>query len=133
MARPDIEIPAGDVKLKFSRDGNQISLNNVSVYAERSKAPSQDKIKPPTIVITGKDETSGKTLTIAVSIPNEQFKPSENSKVSVSGLLLVNGIFNPSQMEMIDGTAVLESASTEPGASVEGLLELKIKKWKASD
>ena len=130
---PDYEIPVGDVKLKFSRDGNQISLNNVSVYAERSKSPSRDKIKPPTIVITGKDETSGKTLTIAVSIANEQFKPSENNKVSVTGLLLVNGIFNPSQMEMIDGTAILESAATEPGASVEGLLELKIKKWNVSD
>ena len=84
-------------------------------------------------MITGKDETSGKTLTIAVSIANEQFKPSENNKVSVTGLLLVNGIFRRSQMEMIDGTAILESASTEPGASVEGLLDLKIKKWNPSD
>lgn len=130
---PSNKISVGDAQVEFSRDGKQISLNNVSVYAEQSKTPSRDKIKPPTIVITGKDETSGKTLTIAVSISNEQFKPSENNKVSVTGLFLVNGIFRPSQMEMIDGTAILESASTEQGAPVEGLLELKIKKMKASD
>ena len=130
---PGKEIPVGNAKLEFSRDGKQITLNKISVYAEPSKTPSRNKIKPPTIVITGKDEDSGKTLTIAVSIANEQFKPSENNKVSVSGLFLVNGIFGPSQMEMTDGTAILVSASREPGAPVEGELELKIKKMKTSE
>jgi hypothetical protein len=39
----------------------------------------------------------------------------------------------PSQMEMIDGTAILDSASTELGAPIAGRLELKIKKMKLSD
>ena len=130
---PGKEIPVGSAKLDFAKDGKQVTLNNLSVYAEQSKAPSRDKVKPPTIVITGKDERSGKTMTIAVSIANDQFKPSENNKVNVSGLFLVNGIFMPSKMEMIDGTAILDAASTEQGAKVKGQLELRIRKMKTSD
>lgn len=130
---PGKKIPVGKAKLDFSKDGKQVTLNQLSVYAEQSKAPSQDKVKPPTIVITGKDERSGKTMTIAVSIANDQFKPSEDNKVNVSGLFLVNGIFMPSKMEMIDGTAILDAASMKQGAKVEGQLELRIKKMKTSD
>ncbi|MDE0937001.1 MAG: CotH kinase family protein [Mariniblastus sp.] len=130
---PNKKSPVGDAQVEFSKNGKPISLSNVSVYAEQSKAPSRNKNKPPTIVITGKDQDSGNSLTIAVSISSENFKPSENNKVSVTGLFLVNGVFMPSQMEMIDGTAILDSASTEPGAPVAGRLELKIKKMKLSD
>ena len=130
---PGYEIPVGNAKLEFSRDGKRVSLSNVTVYAEPSKAPSRSRIKPPTIVISGKDEASGKVLTIAVSIANDQFKPSENNKVGVSGMFLVNGVFRPSQMEMIDGTAILDSASRVPGAPVEGKLEIKIRKMKTSN
>ncbi len=126
----------GEVKLELTIDGEVVELNDVGVFAERSKWPSEDKVKPASIVISGTRVSDGKTLTLGLGVKDSDFQSnSDDEDVEIGGILIIDNAFVDSKgrMTMIGGRVRLSEASTEDGEPVKGSMEISITKMMGGD
>lgn len=126
----------GEVQLELTIEGEVVELSDVGVFAERSKWPSEDKVKPASIVITGKRVSDGKNITLGLGVADADFHPtSEGEDVEIGGILMVNNAFtdNNGRMRMIGGRVKLSETSTEDGESIKGSMEISITQMKGGD
>jgi len=120
----------GQVTIDLHIGCEPVEFGEIGVFAERSKWPSGDKVKPASIVITGKRKSDGRRLTIGMFIADVAFHPTGDSQVDIGGILLVDNAFVDSKgrMRMIAGSVKLTEASTEDGQPVRGVMEVAIMK-----
>lgn len=126
----------GDASINLMLDGEVVELEDVGVYAERSKWPSQDKVKPASIVIVGKRKSTGQKVTLGLGVADVDFQPTgDDEDVDIGGILILDNAFvdEKGRMTMIGGRVKIDEASTEEGAPVKGSLDITITRMKGGD
>ncbi len=125
----------GDVTIELTLDGEVIEFEQVGAYSERSKWPTPEKVKPAAIVVTGKRKSDGKTITLGMSVADDDFNPTGDGDVEIGGILMFDNAFVDSKgrMQMINGKVKLQKTSTEDGQPVTGSMEITIMKMKGGD
>jgi spore coat protein CotH len=118
----------GKATIKMTMDGEEIELGEASVVAELSKWPNPGGAKPATVVFTVTRKSDDETLTIAATLPTEQFKPSGDQSVGVGGVIIEGSNFQ--SMKFVGGTAKFEVAKMEDGEAVKGSLSITASAWK---
>ncbi len=122
----------GQVELELELNGKSVEMVELGAYAERSKWPSPEPVKPPSIVITGKRKSDGKQLTFGTGLSSELFKPTAGEPVEIGGIFMVGQSFMTpdGRMRMIGGLATFEQTSMSKGDPVKGTMELTIVEMK---
>lgn len=125
----------GEVQIELTLNGEVVELEEVGVYCERSKWPSEDRIKPASIIITATQKSNGKKLTLGMGVADNDFHPTGDDQVDIGGIFLLDNSFMDEQgrMRMINGSVKIDEAATEEGAEVKGAMDVVIMRMKGGD
>ena len=124
----------GKVEIKLQMDGKEVELAEAGAFAERSKWPSPDEVKPASIVIVAKRKSDGKKLTFGTGLPAADFKPTD-TPATIGGIYIEGRSFTDKRgmMRMIGGKVTLKNASAKDGDSVSGEMEFTISQMKGGE
>jgi len=112
----------GKVTLQLSLGDKPVELTDVGVHGTW-EGGGFGRSSKPTIRFSGRRKSNGKSISIDISVPEDDFKPGENIN---SGGTFKEGrgfSFGPLGMQFINGKAKLTQASLKEGHQLEGEFE----------
>ena len=116
-----------DARISLTMDGAPVKLSNPVASA------SPNKEKKPTVTVSANRDSDNTPLSFFLTFNPSDFQPDE-SPVAVTGFFMEGSLItfltmmsnNPAAIKLLDGTAELERASTEPNAPVNGTARFRI-------
>ena len=129
---PEEPLEVGEADIELTLNGEPVVLSRVGVSSQASRWPSRGgQPRNANVVFTCERKSDGQNMTITASLPMDEFKPSGERPSAVQGMFREGrggrrGRGGWGGWKMISGTALLDEAATEPGASVRGSMQLKL-------
>lgn len=132
---PRKPLEVGEVEIELALDGQVVEIEEVGVYAERSKWPSEEKVKPASIVITVKQKSDDTKLVLGLGVADVDFHPSGDNHVEIGGIFILGNSFmdEKGRMRMINGSVKIDEAGTKEGSTVKGSMEVVIFRMNGGD